>query len=160
RIKEFPITCTAPHYVAEELLYAEGFTDVRIIKLLSETQLYPPEDLLAGEVDISFSFPATDITRIEAGAPVVILAGSHSGCVEVFARDRVRSVGDLKGKTVAIHRLHSDDQIFISMFAAYVGLDPQKDIDWVVYPNNDDQIRLLTEGKIDAMFTAAPFSME
>ena len=160
RIKEFPVTCTVPHYVAEELLYAEGFSDVRIIKFPAETQLYPPEDLLAGEVDITLSFAPTDITRIEAGAPVVILAGSHGGCVEVFARDRVRSVSDLKGKTVRIHMRGSDDQIFISMFAAYVGLDPQKDIDWALIPNGDEAVRLLMEGKIDALFMGPPWSME
>jgi NitT/TauT family transport system substrate-binding protein len=132
RIKEFPVTCTAPTYVAEELLYAEGFTDVRVLKFPSETQLFPPEDLLAGEVDITLSFAPADITRIEAGAPVAILVGSHSGCVEVFARERVRSVSDLKGKTVAIPIWEGDDHIFISMFAAYVGLNPQKDIDWAV----------------------------
>src|SRR5215831_12074983 len=76
-IKEFNITCGAPQIVAEELLYAEGFTDVRIIKFPSETNLYPPEDLLAGETDISMSFAPTDIVRIDEGAPIVILAGSH-----------------------------------------------------------------------------------
>lgn len=163
RIPEFPITCVAPHYVAEELLYAEGFTDVRFLKFPSETPSWPPDDLLAGEVDITLSFPPTDITRIDAGKPIVILAGSHIGCVEVFASVRVRSITDLKGKTVGIFGRGLDDHMFISMFAAYVGLDPQKDIDWVVYPfgeRSDDRIRLLTEGKIDAFFTGPPFSIE
>ena len=86
RIPEFPAPiCLAPTYVVEEFLYAEGFTDFRLLKWPSETRLWGPDDLLAGEVDITFSFPPTGITRIEAGGRVVILAGVHSGCVEVFA---------------------------------------------------------------------------
>src|SRR5262245_46864998 len=128
---EGPVTCIAPHYVAQELLYDEGFTEVRYVKFPSETERWPPENVLSGEVDMSLSFVPRDIAYIDAGAPVVILAGSHVGCVELFAANRVKSTLDLKGKTVSISRLGGDDHIFIAMFAAYVGLDPNKDINWV-----------------------------
>jgi NitT/TauT family transport system substrate-binding protein len=45
------------------------------------------------------------------------------------------------------------------MFAAHVGLDPQKDINWVIHPWVDGA-RLLTEGKIDAYMSSPPFSQE
>jgi hypothetical protein len=35
---------------------------------------------------------------LDAGDPVVILAGSHIGCFELFGTDRVRSIRDLKGR--------------------------------------------------------------
>jgi NitT/TauT family transport system substrate-binding protein len=155
RIFDAPALCTAPHYVAQDLLDAEGFTDIRYIKYLRETQLWVPENLLSGEVDISLSFPPHDITSIDAGTPVVILAGTHSGCVEVIGNDRVRSTRELKGKTVAIGSLGDDQHIFISMFAKYVGLDPHTDINWLVSPYTD-QLQLFTEGKIDAFFTSYP----
>ena len=44
------------------------------------------------------------------------------------------------------------------MFAAYVGLNP-RDINWVISPHVDD-IRLLTEGKIDAFMTGPPWAHE
>ena len=90
----------------------------------SQTQAWVPEALLAGEVDISLSFIPSDLVHIDAGDPVVILAGSHIGCIELVGNDRVRSTHELQGKTVRIGRLRSDGQIFISIFAAYVGLDP------------------------------------
>jgi NitT/TauT family transport system substrate-binding protein len=114
-----------------------------------------PENLLSGEVDISLSFPPHDITSIDAGTPVVILAGTHSGCVEVIGNDRVSSTRELKGKTVAASAPGGDDHVFISMFAAYVGLDPHKDINWLIAPYAD-QLQLFTEGKIDAFFTGYP----
>jgi NitT/TauT family transport system substrate-binding protein len=73
RILEVPISCLAPQYAAQELLLAEGFTDVRFVSYPSDTQNWAPDVLLSGEADISFSFPPTDILRIDAGAPVVIL---------------------------------------------------------------------------------------
>src|SRR5215813_9741074 len=151
RLWEGPVTCIAPTWVAQELLYSEGFTDVQYVTWGSQTQNGVPEAVLAGEADITLSFIPSDLILIDAGAPVVILAGSHIGCVELFGSDQVSSTRDLKGKTVGIGRLRGDNQIFISLFAAYVGLDPQKDINWLVIPNVSDRIRLLAEGKIDAI---------
>src|SRR5712691_10694007 len=159
RLFEGPITCAAPQYMAQELLYSEGFTDVRYLKYPTETQNWVPELFFSGEVDISVSFVPTDLVHIEAGAPLVILAGSHIGCVELFGSNRVRSTRELKGKTVSVVELRRDEQIFISMFVAHVGLDPQKDINWVIHPNVD-KVRLLTEGKIDAFFSGPPLSQQ
>src|SRR6516162_8652761 len=116
RLFQNPVICLAPHYVAEELLYDEGFTDVQYLKNPSETPAWVPEVLLSGQVDISLSFIPSDVMHIEAGAPVVILGGSHIGCIELVANNEVRSTRELKGKTVAVQRLRSDEQIFISMF--------------------------------------------
>ena len=123
RIHENWINCIAPQIIAQELLHAEGFTDVDYVNYPKDTQHWPPEDLLGGEVDMTFSFSPTDIRFIDAGAPVAILAATHNGCVELVANERVRSTRDLKGKTVGID---TDTQSFISMFVAYVGLDPRR----------------------------------
>jgi NitT/TauT family transport system substrate-binding protein len=159
RVFEGPFTCIAPQYVARDLLHSEGFTDVRYVKWPSDTQHWPPEDLLAGEVDITLSFITSDIMHIDAGEPVVILAGGHIGCVELFGGKRVRSTRDLKGKTVAVGERRSDEETFISMFVAHVGLDPQKDIHWVIEPF-DDHLRLLAEEKIDAFMKGPPYSLQ
>jgi NitT/TauT family transport system substrate-binding protein len=84
RIHGNELTCISPQLVAEELLHAEGFTDVRYSRYLRDTQLWPPEDLLADEVDITVTFPPTDVRFIESGAPLTILAGAHTGCVELW----------------------------------------------------------------------------
>src|SRR2546426_793998 len=134
RLYEVPVTCLAPQYVAQELLLSEGFTDVHYVKYPTETKAWVPEVLLSGQVDISLSFGPTDILHIDAEAPVVILAGSHIGCIELVANNRVRSTRELKGKRVGVQQLREDEHVFISMFAAHVGLDPQKDVNWVIHP--------------------------
>jgi NitT/TauT family transport system substrate-binding protein len=156
RIHENPIQCIAPQIVAQEMLYGEGFTEVKYVKFLKDTQHFPPEDLLAGEVDIAFSFSPTTLQFIDAGSPLVILAAAHTGCVELFANDRIGSTRDLKGKTVGFF---NDTKVFISMFVAYVGLDPRQDIHWVP-ASWDDQVALFTQGKIDAFLGGPPTALE
>ena len=159
RILEGPVTCIAPSYVTELLLRAEGFTDVHYVKTPSETKNWSPTTLLTGEVDISASFLPSALVPIDAGKPLVILAGHHLGCVELFATNRVRSTVELKGKTVKVTQFNGDEHIFISMFVAYVGLDPHKDINWVLHPFAEG-VRLFTEGKIDAFMSGPPLSQE
>ena len=55
----------------------------------------------------------------------------HSGCYEVFAHEPIRTIGDLKGKSVGVRRLGAGDHLYLAIMAAHVGLDPQKDIHWV-----------------------------
>ena len=50
RIRESTLTCIAPTIIARELLYAEGFTDVQFVRYLKDTQLWPPEAFLSGDV--------------------------------------------------------------------------------------------------------------
>ena len=156
RLLESPLTCMIPPVVAQSLLRAEGFTEVQYVRNPRDTRKWPPEDLLAQETDITFSFTPTNIRFIDAGAPVVALATAHTGCVELVANDQIRSTRDLHGRSVGIS---NDTRIFISMFAAYVGLDPEKDINWVTVPLRD-RVPLFTQGKIDAFMCSPPLSVE
>jgi len=147
--------CVAPQYVAEELLRGEGFTDVRYVR--TERGTY--EDLASGEVDITMAFVAPFIIRVDAGDPVVLLGGVHVGCFELFGTDRVRAIRDLKGKTVAVLALGGAHHVFLASMAAYVGLDPRKDINWLTHPSAE-AMRLLAEGKIDAYLGFPPDPQE
>jgi NitT/TauT family transport system substrate-binding protein len=97
--------------------------------------------------------------QVEAGSPIISLAGVHVGCFELFATDQVRTIPDLKGKTVATYSLGGPDHVFLASMATYVGLDATKDIQWVIYPK-DDAKQLLAEGKIDAMMGFPPTAQE
>lgn len=142
--------CIAPQYVAEDLLRAEGFTDVRYIHATN------PSDI--SQVDFTGLFASSVLLRADAEAPFSVLSGLHVGCFELFANDAIRSVVDLKGKRIGLPALNgSPPHAFISVMAAQVGLDPAKDIDWVV---TSTAAELLTAGKIDAMMGFPPESQE
>ena len=147
RIPQIPSTCRSPEWVAEELLRAEGFTDVQYIPVPGT--LGVERGLASGEADIGGHFAAPVILRIEAGDPVVMLGGEHVGCFELLGSERIRTIGDLKGRAVAIPALDPSPYAFLASMVSYVGLNPNKDINWVKH-RAGEAMQLLAEGKIDA----------
>ena len=87
--------------------------------------------------------------------PIVALTGVHGGCYELFATDSVQSVRDLRGRTVAA--LSTAYQAFVAAMVSYVGLDPRKDITFVVEP---EAMQLFIEGKVDAILGFPPVPQE
>ncbi len=59
---------------------------------------------------------------------MVILAGVHVGCFELFGTNQVQAIGDLKGKTIAVAQLGSSQHVFLASMLAYEGLDPAHDV--------------------------------
>ena len=157
RLVRIPSICQAPQYVAEALLKTEGFTEVHYVEKQGSKGI--ESALASGEADINMNFAAPTLLRLDAGDPVVILAGGHNGCFELFGAEGVRAIRDLKGKTVAVSELGSADHVFIASMVAYVGLDPQRDIQWVTYAL-DEAKRLLTESRIDALLALPPAAQE
>jgi NitT/TauT family transport system substrate-binding protein len=147
--------CIAPQYVVEDLLHSEGFTEVQYVEAGAETI----KALASGAVHITLEFAAPTIIRVDVGDPIVMLAGVHVGCLELFGTDRVHTIRDLKGKTVAVQGLGSSQHVFLASMAAYVGLDPSKDINWVTHPSAE-AIQLLAAGKVDAYLGFSPDPQE
>jgi NitT/TauT family transport system substrate-binding protein len=162
--------CWAPQYLAEDLLRSEGFTDVRYVDMPTGAV---SARLASGEADLSLNFVGPNIIRVDAGDPVVFLAGVHAGCFEVIASERIRRVRDLKGKTAAVASLNGAEHVFFATIAANVGLDPRRDITWITpegqpappgtprgrYSNEDSQ-RLFVEGKAEAFLGFPPQPQE
>jgi NitT/TauT family transport system substrate-binding protein len=167
RIVREPSICIAPQYAAEELLKGEGFVEVEYVKTESESYLAPgtsPMDgsvdpVAAGLADIHTVMASQLVVSIDAGKPIRILTGIHASCFELFGNDRIRSIKDLKGRTVAVPGLGSSHYLYIASIAAYVGLNPQKDIRFVT-PPVANSARMLAAGEIDAVVAFPPVSQE
>src|SRR5262245_20652833 len=145
--------CLAPQYVAEDLLRGEGFTEVQYVRPRGPAGFY--QALSSGEAEIGNDFAPVVITRLEGGAQVVLLAGVHVGCFELFGTEHVRAVRDLKGKTVGVRGLDTPPYAFLASMVAHVGLDPRKDIVWATHPS-EESMRLLARGEIDAFMGLPP----
>jgi NitT/TauT family transport system substrate-binding protein len=157
RIAKIAGICIAPQYVADDLLRAEGFTDIRHVP--TEAGVPAALSLARGEVDFTANFAPALMITIDAGQPITILGGEHIGCFELFAREGIRSIPDLKGKTVGVQGLGSSQHVFVSSMAAHVGLDPAKDIRWVT-SSAPKPMELFAEGKIDAFLGFPPEPQE
>ena len=147
------VICEAPLEVAGELLRAEGFTDVRYLDIAPP---HIPQSIVRGEIDFGLSFPVFFLPQLDAGMPITVLAGVHVGCFELFARDGVRTIAELKGKSVG---LKASPPGLLTLMAAQVGLDPAKDIHWVTDPSLKP-LDLFAAGKIDAFLGFPPEPQE
>jgi NitT/TauT family transport system substrate-binding protein len=149
--------CIAPQYVADELLRAEGFTDIRYVA----TEAGAPAALALGrgEIDFTTNYAPPIAISIDAGEPITIVGGAHVGCFEVFAREGIRSIADLRGKNVGVQSIGSSQHVFLSVIAAHVGLDPAKDIHWVT-STSPKPMELFADGKIDAFLGLPPEPQE
>jgi NitT/TauT family transport system substrate-binding protein len=158
RLRYWDPACWAPFYLAEPLLRDEGFTEIRYVA--------GPGPELAnmykeGMVDLSPDFSALAMYNLETlHAPIKFLSGLHVGCYALIGSDRIRSVRDLKGKTVWAGAVENNGpHIFFSAIVAYVGLDPRKDIKYV-WVKKDEAMRLFREGQIDAFISFPPGPQE
>jgi NitT/TauT family transport system substrate-binding protein len=143
--------CQAPQYVAEELLRGEGFTEV--VYLTKEGPYDIAQALASGEADMNLHFSARLIVSLDRGEPITILAGVHPGCYELFTAQPLRTLRALKGRTVAIRALGGPEHVFLTSMAAYVGLDPERDLLWVANPAAKE---LFTQGKVEAFMGFPP----
>src|SRR6516162_699492 len=152
RLTRTPALCVAPQYIAEELLRAEGFSDLRYVDTASATE--SANAIGNDKADLSFDFVSAAIIAIDAGQPITLLAGAMAGCVELFAKEGLRTVADLKGQRVGLRSLGATPHVLASLMTAEVGLDPARDIDWVVDPKSTP-IDLFVGGKV-AVFVCNP----
>jgi NitT/TauT family transport system substrate-binding protein len=137
-------------------LALEGFTEVQYVEgAISSIQRH----LASGTLDLSMTFAPLSIIQVDVEAPIVFLGGVHVGCFELFGTERVQAIRDLKGKTVAIPEQAGVHHLFLASMAQYVGLDPRKDIHWVLQ-SPTESIQRLAEEKIDALVGFPPVPQE
>jgi NitT/TauT family transport system substrate-binding protein len=156
-LAKIPGICVAPQYVAEELLRAEGFTDIRYVE--SAAGIVNSQKIADQEIDFSMNFVGPLLVPIDSGDPITIVAGVHPGCFELFANESVHTIADLKGKSVGVQGLGTSQHSFLASIATYVGLDPAKDINWVT-SESVKPMQLFIDGKIDAFLGFPPEPQE
>ena len=147
------VDCISPQYMAEELLRAEGFTDARYLRTTGSAQEVE-RALATGDAHITMHYAPALVAQIDRGDAVVILAGGHVGCYELFTTRRIRTIRDLKGRPVGVPGFGTVPWQLLGIMMAHVGLDPRKDMNFVAV-SPAEQVALLVEGKIDA-FLAFP----
>jgi NitT/TauT family transport system substrate-binding protein len=152
RFGSSPVICYARQFVCEALLRADGFTDVRYVHSTVQTQ---DEDLAHGKFDFHSNLSLANVTAIDRGLPITVVTGLHAGCYELFAHEGIRGIADLKGKSVG----QLGGTRLISMMAAYVGLDPKKDLTFVADPDVKP-LQLFLRGKLDAYLALPPEPQE
>ena len=153
RLRKSSTICVAPRYLAGDLLRAEGFTDIRYIPDL------PIDAVAHGELDFEIQTALWAVSELDAGKPITALAGVHPGCYELFAHEPIRTISDLKGRKVGVRALGASEHLLIAIMAAYVGLEPHNDINWVTRPIGKS-VDLFVEREVDAFLGFPPEPQE
>ena len=157
RLANLPAVCLAFGYLAEDILRAEGFEAIEYVDIsVNAITNY----INSGAVDIWVDAAPGLVNALDSTSASIVLGGIHSGCYELFANTRVDAVRDLKGKSVSISGYGSTEHVFLSSIAAYLGMDPRRDIVWKPSAGPRAALQAFIEGKADAYLGFAPHPHE
>lgn len=157
RIAKTSALCMAPHFLAEDLLRGEGFENIQYV---DKPNLDATERALAlGEADFNINYALRLVYRLDAGDPVVVLAGVHVGCIELLAHSHVPSIRELRGKRLAAGRVGSGLPQLTGVILGQLGLNVPEDVELVSRPA-PEAIALFLDGKVDAFIGIPPEPQE
>jgi NitT/TauT family transport system substrate-binding protein len=146
RLVHAPFICLAPQYLAAEFFPGERVTDWQYLQLGSRSGGI--DAIVEGRADITMWDAHSPIPLIDAGKPIVVLAGVHGGCYQLFCNESVRAIRDLKGKAPAVHYIGGGDHVLLSSMLAQVGVNPG-DVNWTTGRGADAK-DVFASGKADA----------
>jgi NitT/TauT family transport system substrate-binding protein len=144
-----------PLWIAKDYLLEEGFRDVQLVRLPPTTT----EWLTADKADFNTGgYPSLIAANVDAGLPIVALAGIHPGCFELFATPSIATIRDLRGKTIAVNAKNVSDQFytFFAILLAYVGVDPRTEVNFIEVPPDSAALRdAFLDGRSQAFIAPA-----
>jgi NitT/TauT family transport system substrate-binding protein len=151
-----PAACDPPTALAKEFLLEEGFTDITYVSVPVTTT----EWLVADKADFHSGYANFIVANVDAGLPILSLAGLHPGCFEVFATPGISSISDLRGKTVAVNAKDASDQFFgfFAILLAYVGINPLAEVNFIEVKPDVIALRdAFLDGRSQAFIAPAAF---
>ena len=155
RIGYVGITCEAPIFAAvEKGFFAEEGLEIELVKC--DWKNY--KDVLAlGGYDLTHHLIMYFLKPIEQGLDVKFTGGIHRGCLrlQVPVDSPIRTVQDLRGKKIAVPGMGTPPFIFAYRVLGTQGLDPARDVSWVVYPAGELGLAL-EKGEVDAIGSSEP----
>lgn len=170
RVGEGPFITGGGFYVASERGYFKKMgLDIQVKKFNDGALAVPA--ILAGELDITLmTANASFFNSVAKGAPlVIVLDRGHNrpgyGYLAVNVTQElydqgVHSVADfakLKGKKMGVGALGSINQYDTARALQKAGLDPRKDVNWIVGVSQPDLMKMLGQKQVDLTDLAYQF---
>lgn len=144
------LACTGQSFVGDAA--GHGWQQIIMRHELFNAGAEAVEALSAGVLDASYQGVTPAIAAITRGVPAKIYTGGHTrgmGLVTV-AGSPIKSVSDLKGKTVSTLGRGSLPDMQLRVTAKEHGLDPDRDFNLVTLPSSD-AVNALSKGSVDAL---------
>src|SRR6058998_2144437 len=155
RVGYIGLTCEAPIFTAvEKGFFKEEGLEVELVKC--EWAQY--KDVLAlGGFDITHHLVMYFLKPVEQGLDVKFTGGIHRGCLRVQAglNGNIRAAKDLRGKRIGVPGMGTPPFIFANRVLGANGIDPSKDVTWLVFPAGELGLAL-DKGEVDAVADSEP----
>lgn len=130
--------CLAPVAVAlHRGIFEKNGLKVELINFAGSTdQLL--EAIATGKADAGVGLIHRWIKPLEQGFDVKLVGSSHGGCLRLVGSESagVVRLADLRGKTIGVSDMSSPGKNFFAIYLSKNGIDPDKDVQWRVYPGN------------------------
>jgi NitT/TauT family transport system substrate-binding protein len=155
RVGYIGLTCEAPIFTAvEKGFFKEENLDVSLVKC--EWANY--KDVLAlGGFDVTHHLVMYFLKPVEQGLDVKFTGGIHHGCLRVqsAAKGNIKTIEDLRGKRIGVPGMGTPPFIFANRVLGSHGINPSKDITWLVFPAGELGLAL-DKGEVDAVADSEP----
>jgi NitT/TauT family transport system substrate-binding protein len=172
RVGEGPFITGGAFYVARDKGYFQKLGLEIETKQFIDGALAVPS-MISGEVDLALMTPnASLFNSVAKGAPMVIFldrGGNRKGSAYTLTNVTqalydagVHGLADfakLKGKKMGVGALGSINQYNLAQALMKGGLDPAKDVQWVVNISQPDLMKMLGAGQVDATNLAWQFGV-
>jgi NitT/TauT family transport system substrate-binding protein len=149
--------CTVGVAVAHEKgHFARHNLDVELINFGGSTdQLL--EAIATAKADAGVGMALRWLKPLEGGFDVKIAAGIHGGCMRLFSAPAsgIGKIADLKGKAIGVTDLAAPDRNFFSIMLHQAGVDPNKEVEWRVFPGDLLPVAL-KKGEVQAFCQGDP----
>ncbi len=149
--------CTSAVPVAVERgIFEKHNLDVELVNFGGSTdQLL--EAMGSGKADAGIGMILRWLKPLEQGFDVKLVAGVHGGCSYLVAsRDAgITDIASLRGKTIGVTDFASPDKNLYSIILLNHGLDPDKDVEWKVFPQ-ELMSMAVDKGEIQAYVAGDP----
>src|SRR6266576_1901520 len=155
RVGYIGLTCEAPIFTAVEKGF---FKEEGLEPELVRCQWATYKDALAlGRFDVTHHLVMYFLKPIEQGLDVKFTGGIHRGCLRLQAstKGNIHSVKDLRGKRIGVPGMGTPPFIFAHRVLGANGIDPAKEITWLVFPAGELGLAL-DKGEVDAVADSEP----
>jgi NitT/TauT family transport system substrate-binding protein len=115
------------------------------------------EALATGKADAAIGMIHLWLKPLESGFDVKIIGSVHAGCIRLigYKPANVTKLEDLRGKAIGVAGMGAPGKHFFSVYLKKHGIDPEKEVDWKVYPR--DLLGVAAEkGEIQAIIDQDP----
>jgi len=172
RVGEGPFITGGAFYVARDKGYFQKLGLDIDTKIFIDGAMAVPS-MVSGELDMTFmTANASLFNSIAKGAPILVFldrgnnkpgrAYTVANVSQALYDQGVKSMTDfakLKGKKIGVGALGSINQYNMAQALLKAGLDPAKDVQWVVNVSQPDLMKMLGQGQVDATDLAWQFGV-